>query len=111
MYSLGPSEKKALVKKESALFFKTFRMYLLFFTEAKFCEVCLQSEGADGTTEQSEERGLRGRKAYNKGLLINVQKSTETTAPSLVPVPLQPGHEMTVDERNPRWVQCSTDPD
>lgn len=32
-------------------------MYLLFFTEAKFCEVCLQSEGADGTTEQSEEGG------------------------------------------------------
>ena len=28
MYSLGPS-KKALVKKESALFFKTFRMYFL----------------------------------------------------------------------------------
>lgn len=28
MYSLDPS-KKALVKKESALFFKTFRMYFL----------------------------------------------------------------------------------
>ena len=58
MYSLGPSEKKASVKKEPALFFKTFRMHLLFFTDVKLCEICLQSEGADGIQEQSEEGQL-----------------------------------------------------
>lgn len=52
---------------------------------------------------------VKGEKVYYKGLLINAQKLTETTAPSVSPVPLHPGCEMTVDERDPQRAQCSAD--
>lgn len=42
--------------KKNRIIFQNFQN--IFFTDAKFYEICLQSEGADGIQEQSEEGPL-----------------------------------------------------
>lgn len=99
MYSLSPSEK-ALVKRPGIIFqnFPECICYFYWCQVLWYLPVVRRCWWNTGTIwGRSVALGLRG-KVYYKGLLINAQKLTETTAPSVSPVPLHPGCEMTVDE-------------